>query len=160
MRALGHHGEWWRRCAWWREAHVDGEENGWSILLHRCGRCGVEEGLMADACSTIADDRAKWKRAHPEDENARICGICTYCGEVIRGKIRVLLREFDDLTYCRGVWWIRAHGGVYYQRCYWWDVESLQLDTKNIRTKQCLRCVEEEKVLDGVHGHMCLAHTE
>ena len=103
---------------------------------------------------------------NPEDEKARVCGICTYCGEVIREgstgpqPFKVLFREFDDLTYCRGVWWIRAHGGVYYQRCYWWDVESLQLDTKNIRTKQCLRCVEEEKVLDGVHGHMCLAHTE
>ena len=72
----------------------------------------------------------------------------------------MLYEDFDELTYCRGVWWIRAHGGVYYQRCYWWDVESLQLDTKNIRTKQCLRCVEEEKVLDGVHGHMCSAHTE
>ena len=77
---------------------MDGEENGWSILLHRCGRCDVEESIMADAFSKIADDRAEWERAHPEDENARVCGICTYCGEVIRGGIRVLLREFDDLT--------------------------------------------------------------
>ena len=155
MRATGP-GEWWRQCYWWREAHMDGEENGWSIVLHRCGRCGVEEGLMADACSTIADDRAKWKRAHSEDENARVCGICTYCGEVIREgstgpqPFKVLFREFDDLTYCRGVWWMRAHGGVYYQRCYWWDEESSHspVDKEGIRVKQCLRCGEEEKVLE------------
>ena len=83
MRALGP-GEWWRRCHWWSELHVAGEEKDWSILLQRCARCGVDETLMAEACSTMADDRAEWERAHPADEEAKVCGICSYCGELIK----------------------------------------------------------------------------
>ena len=146
-------GESWRHCHWWKEPHLDGEdgeEYGWSILLQRCARCGVEETLMAEACETIADDRAEWERAHPEDENARVCGICTYCGEVIREgstgpmPFKELLLEFDDLTYCRGVWWMRAHGRDHWRRCHWWNVNDLATrackdGNSIVEFKQCLR---------------------
>ena len=167
MRAQGP-GEWCRPCWWWAEAHVDGEENGWSILLHRCGRCGVEESIMAEVYLEIADKRAEWERAHPEDEKARVCGICTYCGEVIKAgstvprPFKLLFKEFDSLTYCRGVWWMRAHGGNHWRRCYWWDEESSHSpgDKEDIRVKQCLRCGEEEEALDSAIAHMCLAHMD
>ena len=160
MRALGHPGEWWRPCFWWREAHVDGEENGWSILLHRCGQCDVGESIMADAFSKIADDRAEWERAHPEDEKARVCGMCTYCGETIRasssGRKSFEVRQvpFDDLMYCRGAWWIKNPYRLFtWRRCYWWngdDTASLAHDDgwPMVEVKQCLRCGEEEKVLE------------
>ena len=104
MRTLGHPGEWWRRCCWWSELHVAGEEKDRSILLRRCGRCGVEESIMAEAYSTIADNRAEWERAHPEDGKATVRGICTYCGEIIRESstgpkaFEVLYEDFDELT--------------------------------------------------------------
>ena len=167
MRATGP-GEWWRRCCWWREADEDGEENGWSIMLHRCGRCGVEETLMAEACETIADARAEAERAHPEDENARVCGICTYCGEVIKKGSTVpmpfntLFKEFDSLTYCRGVWWMRAHGGDVWRRCYSWNVDDAARQVSKdgetiVELKRCHRCGEESKFLDDTLGHMSLA---
>jgi hypothetical protein len=58
----------------------------------------------ADACSRIADDRAEWERAHPEDGKATVRGICTYCGEIIRESstgpkaFEVLYEDFDELT--------------------------------------------------------------
>ena len=105
----------------------------------------------ADACSRIADDRAEWERAHPEDEKATVRGICTYCGEIIRESstgpkaFEVLYEDFDELTYCRGVWWMRALGGDHWRRCHWWNVNDLatlacKAGKSIVEFKQCLRC--------------------
>ena len=57
---------------------------------------------------------------------------------------------------------MRAHGGDHWRRCYWWDeaVSHSPVDKEDIRVKQCLRCGEEEKVLDSALAHMCLAHMD
>jgi len=163
MRALGP-GEWWRRCHWWSELHVAGEEKDWSILLQRCARCGVDETLMAEACSTMADDRAEWERAHPADEEAKVCGLCSFCGELIKASstglkpCEVGFLEFSGLTYCRGVWWMRAHGGDHWRRCHWWNVEdaAIQDGETLVELKRCHRCSKEYRFLDDTHAHMML----
>ena len=154
MRAQGP-GEWIRPCWWWTDVRVDGEENGWSILLHQCGRCGAKERIMADACSTIADKRAEWGRAHPEDDKAEVCCICSYCGEHIKESSTGLLpyRKVwmmeESLDYNRGVWWMAAHGHGTWRRCYGWHVESAYApgSRRMVHLKRCHRCNEGEQVL-------------
>ena len=60
----------------------------------------------------------------------------------------------DEFTFCRGVWWMSAHGVDHWRRCHWWDVdEAASLGCKDDKTivelRQCLRCGEEAQVLDS-----------
>ena len=158
MRAQGP-GEWWRRCWWWTDVHLDGEENGWSILLHQCGRCGARERTMADACSRIADKRAELGRANPEDDK-NMLGCCSYCGGDItkRGVMNHIFLEEKSLDYRRGMWWMK-HGRNAWRRCYvrYQTVTERERGTI-VELRQCLHCQEEEVILCGVW--MCASDTE
>ena len=132
MRSL-ETGESWRRCHWWMKPHLDcedGKEYPWSILLSQCGECAVKETIWQDAYATIGDLRAEWERVPFEDEKARVAvearvhGYCSYCGELImtsetkRQPFRGLTKPLDELTFCRGVWWMSAHGVDHWRRCH------------------------------------------
>ena len=176
MRSLAP-GESWRRCHWWKEPHLDGEdgkEYGWSILLQQCSGCTVKEAILADAYATIGDLRAEWERVPFEDEKARVAvearvhGYCSYCGELImtsetkRQPLRGLTKPLDQLTFCGGVWWMSAHGVDHWRRCHWWDVdEAASLGREDDKTivhlRQCLRCGEEAQVLDSALTSISLA---
>ena len=136
--------------------HLDGEENGWSILLHQCGRCGAKERIMADACSTIADKRAEWGRAHPEDDKAKVCCICSYCGEHIRESstgtkpyVEVFVAKEELVKNWRGVWYMETPDYETWRRCYGWHVESAYApgSRRMVHLKRCHRCNEGEQVL-------------
>ena len=89
--------------------------------------------------------------------------MCTYCGKIIRESstgskpFKVLPQPFEWLALWRGVWWMRAQGqgGECWRRCYWWT--TYYEDISVVRVKQCLRCGEEEKVLDRAHTECLLA---
>ena len=164
--------ESWRRCHWWKEPHLDceeGKEYPWSILFHQCGECAVKDTILADAYATIEDLRAERVDVPFEDEKARGAvnlgahGYCTYCGELIlksktkRQEFYWLTKPLDELTFCRGVWWMPAHGVDHWRRCHWWDVDEAaslaRLDGKTVvGLRQCLRCGEEAQVLDSALG--------
>ena len=149
MRAQGP-GEWIRPCWWWTDVHVDGEENGWSILFHQCGRCGAKGRIMADACSTIADKRAEWGRANPEDDKDMF-GCCSYCGGDIEKRSVPFCLEEEYLDYRRGVWWMNSQGNGAWRRCY----VRYQTVTDRVRgtiveLRRCLHCEQEEMIVLGV----------
>jgi hypothetical protein len=145
MRAQGP-GEPERPCWWWTDVHVDGEENGLSMLLYQCGRCGARERIMADACSTIADKRAEWERAHPEADKAKVCCMCSYCGEVKPCAARWTIDQLLD--YRRGVWWITDHGHDKWRRCYVMYETTADHDRERmVKLTQCRRCSEEDRVI-------------
>ena len=111
---------------------------------------------MADACSTIADKRAEWGRAHPEDDKAKVCCICSYCGEHIRESstgtkpyVEVFVAKEELVKNRRGVWWMETPDYETWRRCYGWDVFAPG-GGRMVKLKQCHRCNVEEKVLDDI----------
>ena len=150
MRAQGP-GEWWRRCWWWTDVHLDGDENGWSILLHQCGRCGAKERIMADACSKIAEKRAEWGRANPEDVKYWF-DCCSYCGGDITEPGTTLCIGEESLDYSRGVWWMTDHGHDKWRRCYeMYETAADHDGERMVKLTRCHRCSEEERVIIDTH---------
>ena len=109
---------------------------------------------MADACSTIADKRAEWERAHPEDDKAKVCCICSYCGEHIKessAEVKPYVVEWSHeqfLDNCRGVWWVIAPGHDTWTRIYErYGTAADHEGERIVELRRCHRCSEEERVI-------------
>ena len=50
-------GEMWRRCHWWKEECVDGDET--MLVFHRCHACRLYERILNDAMGRIQCERAE-----------------------------------------------------------------------------------------------------